>query len=83
MRRNYLRPGEFVPVTKPIVALDDGIFELLWLPDDSNKLLALWARNVRCCQAIGAELDRDPDEIAVGIIEFARRRRIDSGGVRW
>lgn len=79
----YMRPGEFVKVTKPIVALDDGEFELLWSPDDCNKLLTMWARGIRCCHTIGAALERDPDEVAVGIIEFARRRRIDSGGVRW
>ena len=79
----YQKSTEFLELSKPLIALDDGEFEFGWEPEQVNEVLRLWADGVKNAQSIGQIINRDPDEVAVLIIHLARKRKIDGNGVRW
>lgn len=61
----------------PYIALEAGpAFDFAWSQSDVREVIHLWDIGTPV-HRIAAKLDRDPDELAVLIIDLARREIID------
>lgn len=68
---------------QPYIALENGRFNFSWPPAAVRDVIAMWRAGVPVWQ-MAEKHDRDPDEVAVLILDLRRQRVIgDRPGWAW